>query len=67
MSTTKPFPYSKQQLGALLTVTLIAGAIVFAHAAHADAEKTHNNMFDKDVSQHGADAQSVINSRIVKT
>ncbi len=47
MSTTKTFSYSKQQLGALLTVTLIAGAISVAHAAPAETEKMHNRTFDQ--------------------
>jgi hyperosmotically inducible protein len=52
MSTTKTFSYSKPQLGALLSVTLIAGAISFAHAAHAETEKMHNSTFDQVDENH---------------
>ena len=52
MSTTKTFSYSKQQLGALLTVALIAGAISIAHAAHAETEKMHNSTFDQMDENH---------------
>ena len=54
MSTTKTFSYSKPQLSALLSVTLIAGAISFAHAAHAETEKMYNSTFDQVDENHDA-------------
>jgi len=52
MSTAKTFSYSKQQLSALLTVTLIAGAISMAHASPAETEKMHNGTFDQMDENH---------------
>lgn len=54
MSTAKTFSYSKQQLGALLTVTLIAGAISMAHASPAETEKMHSSTFDQMDENHDA-------------